>query len=88
MEIFFILEIYGNIFGCRKGAILILRGLVDAASEEIFDTALRSLKSKWNLLEKDNISANATGFSFYEWFKFYKVSDSVVIIQTLCTNQN
>ena len=62
-------------FGCRKGTILICGGLVAAASEEIFDTTLRSLKAKWNLLGKDNISANASGFSFYEWFKFYKVSD-------------
>ena len=57
------------------------------SSEKIFDTPLRSLKAKWNLLEKNNITANSTGFSLYEWFKFYKVSDSVVIIQTLCTNQ-
>ena len=24
---------------------------------------------------KDNITANATVFSFYDWFKFYKVID-------------
>ena len=57
-------------------------GLVDAASEKIFDTTLRSLKARWNLLEKENVSANATGFGFYKWF-----SEWWVIIQTLCTNQ-
>ena len=55
-------------FGCRKGTILIRRGLVDTASEEIFDTALRSLKIKWNLLEKDNRSASATGFTLLPRF--------------------
>ena len=40
----------------------IRRGLVDAASKDIFDTALKSLKTKWNLLEKDIISENTTVF--------------------------
>ena len=71
----------------EKVTILIRRGLVDAPSEEIFDTALRSLKTKWNLLEKDNISANATGFSFYEWFKFYKVSDCCYYPNNVCQSK-
>ena len=73
-----------DIFGCRKGKILIRCGLVDVASEEIFDTGLRSLKTKWNLLEKDNVSANA----FYEWFKFHKVSDCFYYPNNVyqCTN--
>ena len=66
-------------FGFWKGTILIQRGLADAAWENIFDTVLISLKAKLNWLEKDNISAYLTAFSFYEWLKFFEMSNGVVI---------
>ena len=34
--------------GCRKGTILIRRGLVDAVTEETFETVPKSLKAKSN----------------------------------------
>lgn len=53
-----------DIIGCQKVTIFIRLGLADAAYEEIFDTALRLLKLKWNLLQKDNMLARSAGFTF------------------------
>ena len=62
---------------------MIRRGLADAASEEIFDTVLISLKAKLNWLERDDISAYLTASSFYEWIKFFEISNSVVPVKLI-----
>ena len=61
-----------DIFGIRNDGILCRKGLADSVNEESFREELKKLKDKWNALEKKNISANMSGYSFFEWFKYYK----------------
>ena len=59
-------------FGDRSRTELIKEGLADAKSSTEFDANLKSLRFKWDDLEKCNRVPSETGYSFYEWFIFYK----------------
>ena len=59
-------------FDIRNDGILCCRGLADSVNEESFREELKKLKDKWNSLEKKKSSANMSGYSFFEWFKYCK----------------
>ena len=61
-----------DIFCIRNDGILCHRELANSVNEESAWEELKKLKDNWNALEKKNTSANLSGYSFYEWFKYYK----------------
>ena len=65
-------QVLKDVFGDRSPTELLKEGLADSKSIADFDAKLKSLKSKWDDLEKRNRVPSSTGYSFYEWFIFYK----------------
>lgn len=47
-------------------------GLTDCYSGTEYDQMICSLQEIWNKLEKQNRSNFDSGYSFYEWFHYYK----------------
>ena len=68
-------EFLADIFGKQTGSHF-EHGLVDCSSQGAFDTALESVKEKWNNMERSCQVAECDP-QFHSWFKDYKARDII-----------